>query len=434
MDDRYRGDDPRRSVRLASSANNGPTRDRAPLPLGVNERTRGVGSRPMNGNGVRPSSGVRPSNGAAPHPEFRPPARAAANAPVYRGPRTPRSQSSHAPRPQGDRDPRPMCRDPYARDPRVGRAYPDPQARPTGRPSSGGRAQNQPSRDAGQRRPLNGSYAHTPSRHRSSGGRGPRAGYVGGPLRGGRNTGRIFSRPTWRSVLFSPRGIAVLLVIAVIGAGGLGINAKIQRDKAEEAARIEAKKEKERLAKQTVNPFKLGPTAIPVSTPRSQWTAGTMPHLYQTDPLWANEPYAGSNIRIAGCGPTSLSMVYTYLTGKTDLDPVAMASFAEEHNFAPTGATEWRFMTDGAAAIGLRSTPVAPSRASIASALDAGMPIICCLTPGDFTTVGHFLVIKGMDSRGMVEIHDPNSPYNSAKRWPISQVLPQIEALWAFSL
>lgn len=399
MDDRYRGDDPRRSVRLASSANNGATRDRAPLPLGVNERTRGVGSCPMNGNGVRPG------NGAAPHPEFRPPARAAANAPAYRGSRTPHSPSAHA-----------------------------PQTRPTGRPSSRGRAQNQPSRGAGQRRTLNGSYAHTPSRHRSGKGRGPRAGYVGGPLRGGRNTGRIFSRPTWRSVLFNPRGIAVLLVIAVIGAGGLGINAKIQRDKAEEAAHIEAKRERELLAKQTVDPFKLGPTAIPASTPRSQWTAGTMPHLYQTDPLWANKPYAGSNIRVAGCGPTSLSMVYTYLTGKTDLDPVAMASFAEEHNFAPTGATEWRFMTDGAASIGLRSTPVAPSRASIASALDAGMPIICCLTPGDFTTVGHFLVIKGMDSRGMVEIHDPNSPYNSAKRWPISQILPQIEALWAFSL
>lgn len=399
MDDRYRGDDPRRSVRLASSANNGATRDRAPLPLGVNERARGVGSRPMNGNGVRPG------NGAAPHPEFRPPARAAANAPAYRGPRTPRSPSART-----------------------------PQTRPTGRSSSGVRAQNQPSRGAGQRRTLNGSYAHTPSRHRSGKGRGPRAGYVGGPLRGGRNTGRIFSHPTWQSVLFDPRGIAVLLVIAVIGAGGLGINAKIQRDKAEEAAHIEAKRERELLAKQTVDPFKLGPTAIPASTPRSQWTAGTMPHLYQTDPLWANKPYAGSNIRVAGCGPTSLSMVYTYLTGKTDLDPVAMASFAEEHNFAPTGATEWRFMTDGAASIGLRSTPVAPSRASIASALDAGMPIICCLTPGDFTTVGHFLVIKGMDSRGIVEIHDPNSPYNSAKRWPISQVLPQIEALWALSL
>ncbi|MFR2951407.1 MAG: hypothetical protein ACLTKG_09010, partial [Collinsella intestinalis] len=298
MDDRYRGDDPRRSVRLASSANNGATRDRAPLPLGVNERTRGVGS-PMNGNGVRPGNGAHPSSVLR---------AAAANAPAYRGPAAALAERAHAPQPQGSRDPRPIRRDSYGRDSRVGRAYPDPQTRPTGRPSSRGRAQNQPSRGAGQRRTLNGSYAHTPSRHRSSKGRGSRAGYVGGPLRGGRNTGRIFSRPTWRSVLFSPRGIAVLLVIAVIGAGGLGINAKIQRDKAEEAARIEAKMEKERLAKQTVNPFKLGPTAVPVSTPRSQWTAGTMPHLYQTDPLWANKPYAGSNIRIAGCGPTSLSM------------------------------------------------------------------------------------------------------------------------------
>lgn len=140
MDDRYRGDDPRRSVCLASSANNGATRDRAPLPLGVNERTRGVGSRPMNGNGVRPGNGV------APHPEFRPPARAAASAPVYRGPRTPRSQSAHA-----------------------------PQTHPTGRPSSRVRAQNQPSRDAGQRRPLNGSYALTsPLKRRPGSARGIR--------------------------------------------------------------------------------------------------------------------------------------------------------------------------------------------------------------------------------------------------------------------
>lgn len=126
MDDRYRGDSPRRSVRLASTANNGATRGRTPLPLGVNERTRGVGSRPMNGNGVRPG------NGAAPHPEFRPPARAAANAPVYRGPRTPRSQSARAPQPQGARDPRPMRRDSYGRDSRVGRRISRPTDAPNG--------------------------------------------------------------------------------------------------------------------------------------------------------------------------------------------------------------------------------------------------------------------------------------------------------------
>ncbi|MFR3451101.1 MAG: hypothetical protein ACLTSX_05190 [Collinsella sp.] len=44
-------------------------------------------------------------------------------------------------------------------------------------------------------------------------------------------------------------------------------------------------------------------------------------------------------------------------------------------------------MTDGAAAIGLRSTPVAPSRASIASALDARhADHPAASRPSDFTT------------------------------------------------
>ena len=60
-----------------------------------------------------------------------------------------------------------------------------------------------------------------------------------------------------------------------------------------------------------------------------------MPHLYQTDPAWANKSYAGGTVRANACGPTSLTMVYIYLTGRTDLDPGAMAAFADENNFAP---------------------------------------------------------------------------------------------------
>lgn len=420
MDDRYRGDDPRRSVRLASSAGSGSARDRSPLPLGVNERTRGVGSRPTNGGSIRPSGG------RAPRPEFRPPARPAGDAPVYRGPRDPRP---HGP---GDRGPRATDHGPRGNASSGSRAYRDVQGRPTGNPSPRPRPQSRPSHGAGRQRPLNGNYAHTPVRSRHNG-HGPRAGYVGGPLRGGRGSNRIFSRPTWRTVLFSPRSIAVLLAIAVIGMGGLGINAKIQRDKAEEMARVEAQKEKKRLAKQRVNPNKLGPGALAISTPRSEWQAGTMPHLYQTDPAWASKPYAGSDVGTAACGPTCLAMVYVYLTGNTDLDPAGMAAFADEHNFAPTGATEWRFMTEGASMIGIRSTAISPTRASIASALEAGRPVICTVSPGDFTTTGHFIVLKSVDENGMVEVFDPNSPYNSAQRWPIARVLPQIDALWAFS-
>ena len=45
-----------------------------------------------------------------------------------------------------------------------------------------------------------------------------------------------------------------------------------------------------------------GATASPAgeaaaSTPRSEWRAGEVPHLYQTDPAWADSPYAGGTIR-----------------------------------------------------------------------------------------------------------------------------------------
>lgn len=84
------------------------------------------------------------------------------------------------------------------------------------------------------------------------------------------------------------------------------------------------------------------------STPRSQWQAGTMPHIYQIDPAWSELPYAGGTIRQNACGPTCLTMVYIFKTGRTDMTPVDMCALSEVGNYAPTGATEWSFMTSGA--------------------------------------------------------------------------------------
>ena len=436
MDDRYRDDTPRRSVRLAGPNGGGAHGDRPPLPLGVNERTRGVGARPTDGRRAG-----NPYTAESPHravqPEFRPSRQMDPGAaPVYRGPRPGRpagESPDRATRREADirHSGRPAPRDPNRS------TRPNPNGRPAGpghRTATGN--PTHPSREyrgqaPWQQRPLSGSYAHTPSRHRSGAARG---GYPSTPYRGRRGSDRIFSRPTWQSLLFSPRGIALVLALVVIGAGGLGIHNSIQRNKAEEAARIEAAEKKERLAKQRVDPSRLGPTAVPVSTPKAEWKAGSMPHLYQTDPVWASQPYAGTDVRTAACGPTSLAMVYVYLTGKTDLDPASMAAFADERNFAPTGATEWRFMTEGASLLGLKSTAVSPNRASVASALKSDKPVICSVSPGDFTSIGHFIVLKSIDERGMVEVYDPNSALNSTKRWPINRILAQASALWCFSL
>lgn len=177
----------------------------------------------------------------------------------------------------------------------------------------------------------------------------------------------------------------------------------------------------------------LGPTVLPLSTPRAQWKQGSIPHLYQIDPAWAQAPYAGATVGTSGCGPTALTMVYVALTGKTDRTPAQMAAWAEKAGYAPTGVTEWALMSEGAQRLGLSSREVHPSRHDIEAALTQGELVIAAVRTGDFTVLGHFIVLGALDGRGNVGVFDPNSPFNSAHVWPINRVLEQTSACWALS-
>lgn len=230
-----------------------------------------------------------------------------------------------------------------------------------------------------------------------------------------------------------PRGFFLIAAIAVALVAG-GSFAVVRACDARRAAELQAQEAKDAAKREPtpVNPTKLGITAAPFSTPKSTWKQGKMPHLYQTDPQWAYLPYATGTISKNGCGPTALSMVYVYLTGKTDLGPVQMCAFADAGNYAPTGSTEWEFMTEGAQSLGLGSEAIPVTRSSIMQALGAGQPVICVVNPGDFTNIGHFIVLKSIDDRGMVEVFDPNSPVTSAKRWGIQRIINQTSNCWTF--
>lgn len=243
---------------------------------------------------------------------------------------------------------------------------------------------------------------------------------------------RIFTRSRPADFLRSPLIVTCLIAILVIGSGAFGIISATQRHAAEVAAQEQKDAQKKELAARIVHPTQLGTTLLPASTPRAEWKQGALPHLYQTDPAWADQPYAGGTVRVNACGPTCLTMVYVCLTGRTDMDPARMSAFADQNNFAPTGATEWSFMTSGANMLGIQSTQIHPTRESIENALAGGRPVICSVHPGDFTSVGHFIVLGGIDDQGMVEVFDPNSPFNSAQRWPIQRILNQTKACWSF--
>lgn len=171
----------------------------------------------------------------------------------------------------------------------------------------------------------------------------------------------------------------------------------------------------------------------PSSTPVAEWHAGEVPELYQIDPVWADEPYAGGTVGVNGCGPTCLTMAYVALTGRTDMDPAAIAAFSEREGYTVDGMTAWALMTEGAHTLGLTSEELPANAASIRAALEAGQVIIASVRPGDFTTTGHFIVLAGIAANGELEIRDPNSAERTHETWSIDRVLGQCANLWALS-
>ena len=171
------------------------------------------------------------------------------------------------------------------------------------------------------------------------------------------------------------------------------------------------------------------------STPRELWRKGSMPYLYQIDPEWADAEYAGGTFSETGCGPTALSMVYIYLTGNTDLDPVQMGQFSTENGYATDGnGSAWTLMSEGAAQLGLSGQMIYASTDNLRSALEAGNPLVCVMNPGTFTEIGHFIVIERLGSDGKALVHDSNSVGRSMRTWNLDLICQEAAGVWVMSL
>lgn len=160
---------------------------------------------------------------------------------------------------------------------------------------------------------------------------------------------------------------------------------------------------------------------------------GEIPLFLQWDERWGYQSYGEDMIAITGCGPTCLSMVYSGLTGDTAYHPLRMAQFAEENGYYVEGSgTAWDLMTKGARQLGLSAEELVFDEEHITSELRAGHPVICSMRPGDFTTAGHYIVLKGLDGSGDVCVCDPNSVSNSSRTWSLERIMPQIKNLWVY--
>ena len=146
-------------------------------------------------------------------------------------------------------------------------------------------------------------------------------------------------------------------------------------------------------------------------------------HYYnQLDARWKDLPYGvTSTIGEAGCGPTSLAMVVSSLTGNI-IDPVQMCKWSYENGYLCEGSGSYHsLIPEGGRHFGLTVEGCSvnePQR--IVDALASGKLIIAIMGPGTFTTCGHFLVMRGVTSDGKILIADPASKSKSEKEWDLS--------------
>lgn len=172
---------------------------------------------------------------------------------------------------------------------------------------------------------------------------------------------------------------------------------------------------------------------VPPAENIGEVTAGVIPHLLQWDERWGYQIYGDNMIAVNGCGPTVISMVASGLTGDNTITPYRVARFAEQNGYYEGDAgTSWALMTEGAAQFGVYGEEMGLSEEAVFSSLENGNPIICSMSPGDFTTTGHFIVLVGIED-GKIRVNDPNSVKRSEKLWDYETLYPQISNLWVYT-
>ena len=128
-------------------------------------------------------------------------------------------------------------------------------------------------------------------------------------------------------------------------------------------------------------------------------------YFNQTDSAWNQNGYC---IAKAGCGPTSMAVVITSLTGKC-VTPLDTAIWGYQHGFYS------RLKCQGAGT----------DYNAIKKALKEGKPVVCLMGPGYFTRGGHFMVLVAIDKNDCVTVADVGSRARSAYKYRLSDVIAQ---------
>jgi murein DD-endopeptidase MepM/ murein hydrolase activator NlpD len=139
--------------------------------------------------------------------------------------------------------------------------------------------------------------------------------------------------------------------------------------------------------------------------------------LSQADPKWRNVTLgtmpngSKSTMETGGCGPTSLAIVASQLSGQ-QVDPGQVGQYAVNNGYITDGGANAGLFTTGAASMGLAPVTISDGKTLLKS-IASGRPTIIAgnnNNKGDenpYTNAGHIVVANGLDQSGKVVIKDP---------------------------
>lgn len=169
------------------------------------------------------------------------------------------------------------------------------------------------------------------------------------------------------------------------------------------------------------------------STIGDDYVEGKVPKLYQWDERWGYQAYGTSFVAASGCGPTCLSMVLSTLKKDPSITPALVASLGVQLGEVDSdNNTMWLLLSDAATTWGVYCEEGLLGEDQVRDTLNSGKYIICSVGPGDFTKIGHFIVLVAYQD-GQVEVRDPFNTEHTDKTWTYANIAGQIVEMWTFS-
>ncbi|MBO0451224.1 MULTISPECIES: C39 family peptidase [Enterococcus] len=163
------------------------------------------------------------------------------------------------------------------------------------------------------------------------------------------------------------------------------------------------------------------------------------PLLLQTDSRWANKAYGSgsdqNDLATNGCAITSLAMILSYQEKRT-VYPTEILEWSSNRYYEAGQGTAWSIFPAFAQNYGLSLQNLGKDQGQIQQHINQNQPLVISVNPGEFTDVGHIMVIKKDLQSDQLIVYDPNDSPDKEhykQKYSLDQLMPQLANAWVYN-